>query len=314
MALLDGRVAIVTGAGRGIGREEALLLARHGAKVVVNDLGGGHDGAGADAGPAAQVVAEIKAAGGQAVANTESVSDWKAAARMVKQAIDTFGALHVVVNNAGILRDRMIFNMDESDVDSVLGVHLKGTFALTRHACVYWREQHKGGKNLHGRVVNTSSDSGLLGNAGQTNYGAAKAGIAALTVIAAKEMAKYGVTVNAVAPSAVTRMTVDALGRGHVEDVPQKVIDASGPAHVAPLVAWLASEKAGNVNGEVFRAGNGQVHLFRGWHTVAKVGDRKHAVWDPAELGAAMDATFFKNPPPKQTMEDLMKEMAAGQS
>jgi NAD(P)-dependent dehydrogenase (short-subunit alcohol dehydrogenase family) len=314
MGLLDGRVAIVTGAGRGIGREEALLLARHGAKVVVNDLGGGHDGAGADASPAAQVVAAIKAAGGEAVTNTESVADWKAAERMVRQAVDTFGALHVVVNNAGILRDRMIFNMDEGDVDAVLAVHLKGTFALTRHACVYWREQHKAGRVLHGRVVNTSSDSGLLGNTGQTNYGAAKAGIAALTVIAAKEMAKYGVTVNAVAPSAVTRMTVDALGRGHVEDVPQKTIDAAGPAHVAPLVAWLASERAGHVTGEVFRAGNGRVVLFRGWHTVRQVGDFRHAVWDPVELGAAMDREFFRDPPPKQTMEDLGREMAAARA
>jgi NAD(P)-dependent dehydrogenase (short-subunit alcohol dehydrogenase family) len=314
MALLDGRVAIVTGAGRGIGREEALLLAQHGAKVVVNDLGGGHDGGGADAGPAAKVVAEIKAAGGQAVANTESVSDWKAAERMVRQAIDAFGALHVVVNNAGILRDRMIFNMDEGDVDVVLGVHLKGTFALTRHACVYWREKHKGGKVLHGRVINTSSDSGLLGNAGQTNYGAAKAGIAALTVIVAKEMAKYGVTANAVAPSAITRMTVDAMGRGHVEDVSKTMIDSAGPAHVAPLVAWLASEAAGHVNGEVFRAGNGRVNLFRGWHTVRQVGDFTHGVWDPAALGAEMDRTFFREAPPKQTMEDLMKEMAAGRS
>src|SRR5215831_14675961 len=309
MALLDGRVAIVTGAGRGIGREEALLLARHGAKVVVNDLGGGHDGAGTDAGPAAKVVAEIVAAGGQAVANTDSVSDWKAAERMVRQAVDTFGALHVVVNNAGILRDRMIFNMDEGDVDAVLAVHLKGTFALTRHACVYWREQHKGGKVLHGRLVNTSSDSGLLGNAGQTNYGAAKAGIAALTVIVAKEMAKYGVTANAVAPSAITRMTVDAMGRGTVEQVPRQMIDSSGPAHVAPLVVWLASEKAGNVNCEVFRAGNGRVNLFRGWHTVGQVGGFTHGLWDPEALGAAMNDAFFKNPPPKQTMEDLMKEM-----
>jgi NAD(P)-dependent dehydrogenase (short-subunit alcohol dehydrogenase family) len=311
MALLDGRVAIVTGAGRGIGREEALLLARHGAKVVVNDLGGGHDGAGADAGPAATVVAEIRAFGGEAAANTESVSDWKAAERMVRQAIDTFGALHVVVNNAGILRDRMIFNMDESDVDAVLAVHLKGTFALTRHACVHWREQHKAGRPVHGRLINTSSDSGLLGNTGQTNYGAAKAGIAALTVIAAKEMARYGVTANAVAPSAVTRMTVDAMGRGAVEEVPAQMIDAAGPAHVAPLVAWLASERAGHVNGEVFRAGNGRVNLFRGWHTVAQVGDFAHGVWDPAELGAAMEAAFFAKPFPKQTMEELMQEMAA---
>ena len=310
MGLLDGRVAIVTGAGRGIGREEALLLAKHGARVIVNDLGGGHDGGGADAGPAATVVAEIRAMGGEAAANTESVADWQAAARMVRQAIDTFGALHVVVNNAGILRDRMLFNMDESDVDAVLAVHLKGTFALMRHACVYWREQHKAGTTLQGRVINTSSDSGLLGNSGQTNYGAAKAGIAALTVIAAKEMARYGVTCNAVAPSAITRMTVDAMGRGAVEQVPQQMIDAAGPGHVAPLVVWLASARAAHVNGEVFRAGNGRVNLFRGWQTVAQVGDFKHAVWDPEALGTAMDEVFFKNPAPKQTMEDLMKEMA----
>jgi NAD(P)-dependent dehydrogenase (short-subunit alcohol dehydrogenase family) len=230
---------------------------------------------------------------------------------LVNQAIREFGKLDILVNVAGILRDRMIFNMDEGDVDAVLAVHLKGTFAVTRHACVYWRGQQKAGNVLHGRIINTSSDSGLLGNAGQTNYGAAKAGIAALTVIAAKEMAKYGVTANAVAPSAVTRMTVDALGRGHVEDVPQGLIDAAGPSHVAPLVVWLASERAGHVNGEVFRAGNGRVNLFRGWHTVRQVGDFTHAVWDAVELGAAMDREFFRSPPPKQTMEDLGREMAA---
>jgi NAD(P)-dependent dehydrogenase (short-subunit alcohol dehydrogenase family) len=308
--LLEGRVAIVTGAGRGIGREEALLLAKHGAKVVVNDLGGGHDGTGASSGPAAEVVAEIKQMGGQAVVNGDSVSDYKAAERMIRSAIDAFGALHVVVNNAGILRDRMIFNMSEDDFDSVIAVHLKGTFNLCRHACAYWREQHKAGNNLHGRLINTSSDSGLLGNAGQANYGAAKAGIAAMTVILDKEMSRYGVTANAVAPSAVTRLTVDAMGRGSVEQVSKDLLDKSGPAHVAPLVAWLASERAQNVHGEVFRAGNGKVNLFRGWQTVRKVGSMSHPVWDPEELGAAMEKEFFASPPPKQTMEDLMKEMA----
>jgi len=308
--LLEGRVAIVTGAGRGIGREEALLLAKHGAKVVVNDLGGGHDGTGASSGPAAEVVAEIKKMGGQAIVNGDSVSDYKAAERMIHSAIDAFGALHVVVNNAGILRDRMIFNMSEDDFDSVIAVHLKGTFNLCRHACAYWREQHKAGNNLHGRLINTSSDSGLLGNAGQANYGAAKAGIAAMTVILDKEMSRYGVTVNAVAPSAVTRLTVDAMGRGSVEQVSKDLLDKSGPAHVAPLVAWLASERAQNVHGEVFRAGNGKVNLFRSWQTVRKVGSMSHPVWDPEELGAAMEKEFFASPPPKQTMEDLMKEMA----
>ena len=308
--LLEGRVAIVTGAGRGIGREEALLLAKHGAKVVVNDLGASHDGTGANQSPAEEVVAAIRAAGGEAIANGDNVADWQAAQRMVRAAIDTFGALHVVVNNAGILRDRMIFNMNEEDFDSVIGVHLKGTFNLTRHACVYWREEHKKGNALSGRLINTSSDSGLLCNVGQGNYGAAKAGIAALTIIVDKEMARYGVTANAVAPSAITRLTTEAMGRGTVDQVPQKMMDAAGPAHVAPLVAWLASEKAGNVHGEVFRVGNGRVNLFRGWQAVRQVGDFKHGVWDAEELGAAMEKEFFANPEPKQTMEALMKEMA----
>jgi NAD(P)-dependent dehydrogenase (short-subunit alcohol dehydrogenase family) len=308
--LLEGRVAIVTGAGRGIGREEALLLARHGAKVVVNDLGGSHDGSGASASPAGQVVAEIEKMGGEAIANADDVSDFKAAQRMVQAAIDRFGALHVVVNNAGILRDRMLFNMSEEDFDSVIAVHLKGTFNLCRHACTYWREQHKQGNHLDGRIINTSSDSGLLGNAGQVNYGAAKAGIAAMTIIVDKEMARYGVTANAVAPSAITRLTVDAMGRGNVDETPKEMLDRAGPAHVAPLVVWLASVAAGNVHGENFRAGNGRVSLFRGWQAVRQVGDFRHEVWDPEELGEAMQREFFADPPPKQTMEGLMKEMA----
>ncbi len=309
--LLEGRVAIVTGAGRGIGREEALLLARHGAKVVVNDLGASHDGSGsASRSPAEEVVATIRAAGGQAIVNGDDVSDYRAAERMVRAAIDAFGALHVVVNNAGILRDRMIFNMAEEDFDSVVSVHLKGTFNLSRHACVYWREEYKKGNDLRGRIINTSSDSGLLCNVGQTNYGAAKAGIAALTVIVDKEMARYGVTANAIAPSAITRLTTEAMGRGTVEQVPAKMMDAAGPAHVAPLVVWLASVRAGHVHGEVFRAGNGRFNLFRGWQAVRQVGDFKHAVWEPEALGAAMDEAFFAAPPPKQSMEDLMKEMS----
>ncbi|MEW6269145.1 MAG: SDR family oxidoreductase [Thermodesulfobacteriota bacterium] len=309
--LLDGRVAIVTGAGRGIGREEALLLAKHGAKVVVNDLGGGHDGSGASRTPAEEVVAEIEAMGGRAIANADNVADFGAARRMVQSAIDAFGALHVVVNNAGILRDRMLFNMSEDDFDSVIAVHLKGTFNLCRHAAAYWREEHKKGNVLNGRVINTSSDSGLLCNVGQANYGAAKAGIAALTVIMDKEMARYGVTANAVAPSAITRLTIDAMGRGSVEQTPKELLERSGPAHVAPLVVWLASEQAGHVHGEVFRAGNGRVNLFRGWQTVRQVGGFEHGVWEPEELGAAMEKEFFADPVPKQTMEDLMKEMAS---
>jgi NAD(P)-dependent dehydrogenase (short-subunit alcohol dehydrogenase family) len=312
--LLEGRVAIVTGAGRGIGREEALLLAEHGAAVVVNDLGGSHDGTGKSQSPADEVVAAIKAAGGRAIANADNVADYKAAERMIRAAIDAFGALHIVVNNAGILRDRMIFNMNEEDFDSVVAVHLKGTFNLARHACVYWREEHKKGNNLNGRLINTSSDSGLLGNAGQANYGAAKAGIASMTIIVDKEMSRYGVTANAVAPSAITRLTTEAMGRGTVDQVPQQMLDAAGPAHVAPLVAWLASERAGHVHGEVFRVGNGRVNLFRGWQAIRQVGDFKHAVWDAEALGAAMDKEFFTNAEPKQTMESLMKEMAGASS
>ena len=311
MALLEGRVAIVTGAGRGIGREEALLLAKHGAKVVVNDLGGSHDGGGsANQTPAEEVVAAIKAMGGDAIANADNVADYKAAQRMIQSAIDKWGALHVIVNNAGILRDRMLFNMSEEDFDSVIAVHLKGTFNLCRHAAAYWREEHKKGNVLSGRLINTSSDSGLLCNVGQGNYGAAKAGIAAMTIIADKELSRYGVTANAIAPSAITRLTVDAMGRGNVEDTPQAMIDRAGPAHVAPLVVWLASVKAGNVHGEVFRVGNGRVNLFQGWQAVRQVGDFKHGVWDPEELGAAMEKEFFASPIQKQSMESLMKEMA----
>src|SRR5262245_48822328 len=207
MGLCDGRVAIVTGAGRGIGREHALSLARHGAKVVVNDLGGNMDGTGGDLSPAEQVVQEIKGMGGEAVANGDDISSWEGAQRLVNTAIETFGDLHVVVNNAGILRDRMLTNMTEEEWDAVIKVHLKGTFGPTRWAAAYWREQVKPGSTVDARVINTTSASGIYGHLGQTNYGAAKAGIAAFTNIAALELARYGVTVNAVAPVALTRMT-----------------------------------------------------------------------------------------------------------
>ena len=207
--MCEGRVCIVTGAGRGLGREYALSLARHGAKVVVNDLGGSRDGTGTDAGPAQEVVDEITAAGGEAVANTDDVSSWDGAAGLVQQAIDTFGGLDVLVNNAGILRDRMLFSMTEEEWDAVIRVHLKGTFAPSHHAAAYWRERSKAGEPVDARLVNTTSVSGLYANVGQTNYGAAKAGIAAFTQIAAQELARYGVTVNAIAPGALTRLTGD---------------------------------------------------------------------------------------------------------
>ena len=218
MGALDGRVAVITGAGRGIGREHALLFAAEGAKVVVNDLGGSVDGSGDDRSAAEQVVAEIEAAGGQAVANDDDVADWEGGKRLIEAAIETFGDLHVLVNNAGILRDRVLINMTEQEWDSVIHVHLKGHFVPTRHAAAYWREQTKAGQPVHAAVVNTSSTSGLLGNPGQTNYGAAKAGIAAFTVIAAEELARYGVRVNAIAPAARTRMTESDPGPlGHRE-------------------------------------------------------------------------------------------------
>src|SRR5690348_2063669 len=294
--LLEGKVAIVTGSGRGIGREEALLMAKHGAKVVVNDLGAHFDGTGAaTATPVQEVVAEIKKMGGQAVANGDSVADYKSAKRIIQCALDNFGKLNIVVNNAGILRDRMIFNMGEEDWDAVVAVHLKGTFNMSRHASEYWREEHKKGNVLNGRVINTASDAGLLGNVGQSNYGACKAAVAAMAVIIDAEMRRYGVTANAIAPLARTRLTTDAtpstagLMGG---DVKPGEFDVWGPQNVAPLVTWLASDDAADVHGEVFRVGGGTVFLLQGWHTVGKV--RQHATWEPEKLGAALKPELAK--------------------
>jgi NAD(P)-dependent dehydrogenase (short-subunit alcohol dehydrogenase family) len=309
MALLDGKVAVITGAGRGIGREEALLLAKLGAKVVVNDLGGHFDGTGQSRSPAEEVVKEIRSAGGEAVANYESVSDFKAAKRIIECAIDNFGKLNIVVNNAGILRDRMIFNMSEDDFDAVLGVHLKGTFNLARHACSYWREQHKTGNLLNGRLINTSSDSGLLGNAGQSNYGTAKAAVATFAIIVDREMSRYGVTANAIAPVARTRLTIDATPQTAATMPNPKTgeVDRFSPAHVAPLVAWLASDDAKDVHGEAFRVGLGTVWLMKGWHSVAKVtqtGPLKF--WDAAELGKQMKEELGKGLTSKETLGQVL--------
>src|SRR5690242_7344963 len=215
--LCEGRVAVITGAGRGIGREHALLLAHHGAKIVVNDLGGSMDGEGEDKSPAQSVVEEIQAMGGEAVVNGDDISDWDGAERLINTAIDSFGGLDILINNAGILRDRMLTNMSEAEWDAVIKVHLKGTFAPSHHAAAYWRERSKAGETNDGRIINTSSPSGIYGNVGQTNYGAAKAGIAAFTIIASMELARYGVTVNAIAPAALTRMT-ENLGMGAASD------------------------------------------------------------------------------------------------
>jgi len=307
--LLDGKVAIVTGAGRGIGREEALLLAKHGAKVVVNDLGGHFDGTGADTRPAQQVVEEIKAAGGDAVANYESVADFKAAKRIVQCALDTFGKLNILVNNAGILRDRMIFNMTEEEWDAVLNVHLKGTFNCTRHACEYWREQHKLGNVLNGRVINTSSDAGLLGNAGQVNYGPAKAAVATLAIIVDAEMQKYGVTANAIAPMARTRLTVDATPQtaGVMAQPEEGEHDFFSPHHVAPLIVWLASDDAATVHGEVFRVGGGCVWLMQGWHSAETV--KKKGTWEPADLGPQVKAELAKGLTKKETIKEIFRTL-----
>jgi NAD(P)-dependent dehydrogenase (short-subunit alcohol dehydrogenase family) len=262
MPSLDGKVAIVTGAGRGIGREHALALARAGAHVVVNDLGATLAGEGADATPAQQVVAEIEALGGRAIANGANVADFAETEALVGQAVETFGRLDILVNNAGITRDRMLVNMTEGEWDSVVAVHLKGHFAPTRHAAAHWRERSKAGEDVRARIINTSSPSGLFGNVGQANYGAAKAGIAGFTLIAAQELARYGVTVNCLAPNARTRMTEAAFGE---IPAPEDGFDAMDPANMSPIVVALCADEAQNVTGQCFFVYGGAVNVLRGW-------------------------------------------------
>lgn len=303
--LLEGKVAVVTGAGRGIGREHAILMAKLGAKVVVNDLGAHFDGTGAPtATPAQEVVAEIKKLGGDAVANGDNVADFKAAKNIIQTAIKTFGKLNIVVNNAGILRDRMIFNMDEESWDAVVAVHLKGTFALARHATEYWREEHKKGNVLNGRIINTSSDAGLLGNVGQSNYGACKAAVAVMAIIIGQEMKKYGVTCNAIAPVARTRLTVDATPSTAAlmggETKPGE-FDMFAAANISPLVAWLASDDAAGCNGQVFRVGGRSVWPMKGWHSATRIKNEKAEAWEAGALG-------------KRIKEELAKGITAGES
>jgi NAD(P)-dependent dehydrogenase (short-subunit alcohol dehydrogenase family) len=283
MGALDGRVAIITGAGRGIGREHAVLFASEGAKVVVNDLGGAVDGSGDDRTPAEQVVDEIREHGGEAVVNTDDIADWEGGQRLVNTAIETFGDLHVLVNNAGILRDRVIVNMTEDEWDAVMHVHLKGHFVPTRWAAAYWRERSKAGEEVKAAIVNTSSTSGLLGNPGQANYGAAKAGIAALTVISAQELSRYGVRVNAIAPAARTRMTESTPGLSELVQAPadSAVFDVWDPGNVSPLVAYLATEDC-PVNGKVFFVQGGKVQHFQPWTLTESID--KDARWTIEEL------------------------------
>jgi NAD(P)-dependent dehydrogenase (short-subunit alcohol dehydrogenase family) len=276
---LDGKVAVVTGAGRGIGREHALALARAGAKIVVNDLGASLAGEGADAGPAHDVVREIEALGGEAVADGENVADFAGAKRLIDGAVATFGGLDILVNNAGILRDRMLVNMEEHEWDAVIEVHLKGHFAPTRHAAAYWRERSKAGDQVAARVINTSSPSGVFGNVGQLNYGAAKAGIVGFTLIAAQELQRYGVTVNAIAPNARTRMTEAAFGE---IPAPEDGFDPADPANNSPIVVALCADEAQDITGQVFFIYGGVVNMLSGWEAgeLFASGER----WDPDAL------------------------------
>jgi len=288
MGMLDGKVAVITGAGRGIGRGEALLFAEEGARVVVNDLGGDWDGTGADPRAASQVVEEIRAAGGEAEAHFEDIGEPDGAASLVRLALHTWGRLDAVVNNAGILRDRMVFNMSLEEWDAVIKVHLRGHFLVTHEACAHWRDRSKAGEQIRGAIVNTSSTSGILGIAGQSNYGAAKAGIAAFTCIVAMEMERYGVRVNAIAPGARTRMTEKTFG--DMAAPGEGEFDQLAPENVAPLVAFLCSDAAEGITGQVLGIQGGLVELYQGWHPVSSL--QKDERWTASELTGRMDELF----------------------
>jgi NAD(P)-dependent dehydrogenase (short-subunit alcohol dehydrogenase family) len=296
MGILDGKVAIVTGAGHGIGRGEALELASQGATVVVNDVGGSVHGGGQDKAPAEEVAEIIRRHGGQASANYGDVADWDGARALIQQAVDDFGRLDILVNNAGIVRDAMLFSMKEEDFDSVVRVHLKGTFATTHHASVYWRDASKAGRQPRAAIVNTVSSAGLQGNVGQANYGAAKAGIAALTVISSLELARYGVRANAVAPGGMTRITGTLMKEATVIEpqYEEGEFERMNPRNSAPMVAWLASDEALHVTGQVFRAVGHTITHYQPWSLGPSVEPRQGpAKWDPADIGAAVNAHIF---------------------
>ncbi len=297
MGILDGKIAIVTGSGHGIGRGEALELAAQGAKLVINDLGGSSSGEGADKRAADEVVEVIKARGGEAVANYDDVADFGGAENLIATAYEAFGGHDIVVNNAGIIRDKMIVSMTEDDFDSVVRVHLKGTFAVTKFACIRWRERSKAGENVRAAIVNTVSSAGLQGNVGQANYGSAKSAIAALTIITSLEGSRYGVRANAIGPGGATRMA-----GGVLKDVEIKEPDAYGddefsrlnPQNSAPMVAWLASDEAMHVTGQVFRAVGTNIAYYEPWKLGASVDNPKGEVkWDPAAIGAEINAQVF---------------------
>ena len=309
--MLDGKSAIITGAGRGLGRAEALLMAKEGCNLVINDLGTAFDGTGGEAKVADLVVEECKKLGVKAVGNYDSVADYNKAKGMIDQALSEFGRFDIVVNNAGILRDRMIFNMSESDWDGVIAVHLKGTFNLTRHAAAYFREACKADAKLKnfGRIINTASDSGLLGNLGQSNYGAAKSAIATFSTIVSGEIKKYA-TVNTVVPSARTRMTTDATPKtaGFMSQKGKSGIDLFDPAHFAPIVAYLASDKASRVTGEVFRCVADKCWVYRGWHTV-KVISNNGQPFTAQLLADRVKSELLKDIPPKLTSASFAQEL-----
>ncbi|MBM3671975.1 MAG: SDR family oxidoreductase [Actinobacteria bacterium] len=294
MSICDGRVVIVTGAGRGLGREHALEFARQGAKVVVNDFGVQLDGTEPSSAEANAVVEEIKQIGSDAVANADDVADWAGAERLIRTAIDTFGRLDVLVNNAGIVRDRMIVNTGEDEWDAVVRVHMKGHFATAHHAANYWREQSKNGEQPDARIINTSSGAGLLGSVGQSAYSAAKGGIASLTLVEAAELGRYGVTANAIAPSARTRMTEDAFVE--MMKKPESGFDAMDPTNVSPLVVWLGSAESRDVTGRVFELEGGIVSVADGWHHGPR--KEKEGRWDPAELGPVVKQLLAEAIPP----------------
>ena len=286
---------MVTGAGRGIGRAHALEFARQGAKVVVNDIGANIDGSGGSDGPAGEVVDAIRAHGGEAVANGDDVADWDGSERLIRTAIDTWGGLDVVVNNAGFLRDRMLVSTSEQEWDAVMRVHLKGHFCPSRHASAYWREQAKAGEPVDARIINTSSGAGLLGSVGQGNYSAAKAGIAALTLVQAAEMGRYGVTANAIAPAARTRMT-EAVFADTMAAPEEGAFDAMAPENVSPLVVWLGSTESTQVTGRVFEVEGGIIGVADGWHSGPRVD--KGARWEPAEVGGVVAQLIDEAPEP----------------
>jgi len=291
--LCEGRVVIVTGAGRGLGRAHALELARQGAKVVVNDIGVKLDGSGASKDPAEEVVADIRALGGDAIANGDDVGDWEGGRRLVAAAIDAFGGLDVVVNNAGFVRDRMFVSTSEEEWDAVVRVHLKGHFCTSRHACAYWRDRAKAGRKVDARIINTSSGAGLQGSVGQGAYSAAKGAIASLTLVQAAELRRYGITANAIAPAARTRMTEEVFATMMAK--PASGFDAMDPENVSPLVAWLGSAESKDVTGQTFEVSGGKISVAEGWHTGPEV-DRG-ARWNPADVGPAVRELLGRTTP-----------------